>query len=97
MHKNRIVNGKYIGFHDKSNLPISKGDFVRIKEGVKYHSMKDGQYHISKKTYVVKVDHILTGCQWMENDEEVIQNPEVSWAGTGKYWNRADINDVEVV
>jgi hypothetical protein len=56
--------------------------------------MRDGQWHISKKNYKVKVDHVLSGCQYMDNGQEVTTNPEVSWAGRGRYWHRADINDV---
>jgi hypothetical protein len=94
MQKNRIVEGRFIGFHDKERLPIKRGDVVIVRKGVKYHSMRDGQWHISKKNYKVKVDHVLSGCQYMDNGQEVTTNPEVSWAGRGRYWHRADINDV---
>lgn len=94
MQKNRIIDGRFIGFHDKENLPIKRGDVVIIRKGTKYHSMRDGFWHRTKKNHTVKVDHILTGCQFFENGREVITNPEVSWAGRGRYWCRADINDV---
>jgi uncharacterized protein YjlB len=88
---------KYIGYHKTVTLPIKKGDMVIIPKGTKYHSMKDGKYHTAGKSYKVKVDHVLCGAQWMDRDKEIIQNPEVSWAGSGGYWHRADINDVEKI
>jgi ribosomal protein L27 len=97
---NQIVDGKYIGYHeDKSTLPIKKGNIVLIKKGTKFHSTRDGQYHTAGKTYKIKVFDLYKGAQWMENHEEgeVVHNPEVVWVGSGGYWHRADINDVEKV
>lgn len=98
MEMNQIIDGKYIGYHaDLNSLPVKKGDIVLIKKGTRYHSMKDGEYHTAGKSYKVKVNHVLHGTQYMEKGEEIIKNSSVSWAGTGGYWHRADINDVEKV
>jgi len=96
---NKITqDGKCIGyFSDLSILPFKKGDTVIIPKGTKYHSMKDGEYHIAGKSYKVKIDHILCGAEYMERGEMIVQNPEVSWAGSGGYWNRCDINDVKKI
>ena len=95
---NQIIDGKYFGyFSDKSLLPFKDGDTVIIPKGTRYHSMKDGQWHIAGKSYKVKINHILCGCQYMERGEFIITNPEVSWAGSGGYWHRADINDVKAI
>lgn len=93
---NQIIDDKYIGyFSDKSLLPFKKGDIVIISKGTRYHSMKDGQWHIAGKSYKVKIDHILPGCQYMERGNLIVINPEISWPGSGGYWHRADINDVK--
>jgi hypothetical protein len=94
---NKITpDGKYIGyFSDKSILPFKKGDIVVIKKGTKYHSTRDGQYHIAGKTYKVKVDHLITGAEYMDRGKMIVKNPVVTWVGSGGYWHRADVNDVE--
>jgi hypothetical protein len=94
--QNQIIDGKYIGYHsDLKSLPIQRGDIIVISKGIKYHSMKDGQYHTAKKTYTVKVDHLIHGAQYMERSEKIVKNTEVTWAGSGGYWCRADINKVK--
>ncbi len=96
MDINQIIDGKYIGYHaDLSSLPIQKGDTVLIKKGTKYHSMRDGGYHIAGKSYKVLIDHVVHGAQYTHDGEDIVINSQLTWAGTGKYWNRVDINDVE--
>lgn len=79
---------------DMKSLPIKKGDIVLIKKGITYHSMRDGDMHSAKKSYKVKVDHILNGAEWGDHHGNIVKNPEVTWAGSGGYWCRADINHV---
>ena len=45
---------------------------------------------VAGRTYKVTVDHVLCG---MTHDDKKYP-PEVSWAGTGGYWCRVDINNV---
>jgi len=93
---NQVIDGQYIGyFQDKSLLPFKSGDIIIIPKGTRYHSMKDGEWHIAGKSYKVKINHILCGCQYTERGEMFITNPEVSWAGSGGYWHRCDINNVK--
>lgn len=52
-------------------------------------------------------DPTLKGVDWEEVNNVVqsdlynvlipVQNPRVVWAGAGKYWVEADINDVEII
>ena len=92
---NQVIDGKFIGYHnDLSKFNIKKGDVVTIKKGTVYHTMKDGEYYETKKTHKVKVDHLISGSQYIQNDKLVITNTLVCWAGTGGYWHRVDINDV---
>lgn len=92
---NQIIDGKYIGYHhDLSSLPIQGGDFVLIRKGIQYHSLRDGKTHITKKSYKVFVDHVIHGTQYIDSGQKIIKNTEIVWAGSGRYWNRADINDV---
>ena len=97
IRQNQVTeDGKYIGyFSDKSILPFKRGDIVTIPKGTRYHSMKDGEYHIAGRTYKVKVDHILCGTDYMDHGKRITVNPEISWAGSGGYWHRCDINDVK--
>jgi hypothetical protein len=96
--QNQIIDGKYIGYHENlSTLPIQKGDTILIKKGTKYHSTRDGDYHIAGKSYKVKVDHLIHGAQYTERDQKIVKNSEATWVGSGGYWCRVDINDVEKV
>jgi hypothetical protein len=92
---NQVIDGKFIGYHEKlSKFGIKKGDFITIKKGTKYHSMKDGEYHIAGKTYKVKVNHLIHGTQYEDYGKKIVRNTEVRWAGSGGYWYSVDINDV---
>jgi hypothetical protein len=86
---------RYEGYWDIEKLPIKAGDIVLIRKGTRYHSMRDGEYHTAGKSYTVTVNHVLCGCEPGTYHER--ENPKVSWVGSGKYWHRADINDVEKV
>lgn len=94
---NQIIDDKLVGYHDIQSLPIKRGDTILIPKDTLYHSMKDGDIHITKKSYKVKVDHLINGCQYVDRGKKIIHNPEVSWVGSGGWWHRADINDVEKV
>lgn len=56
------------------------GDRVRIPAGTRVHSMRTGDWRELSRAQTVKVDHLIRG------DE-----PMVSWAGSGGYWQRAYI------
>ena len=86
---------RYIGYCEIASLPIKPGDHVRIPAGIKVHSMRTGETKFSGKSYKVRVDHCLSGAEYDLDGKHIIQNPQVSWAGTGGYWMRADINEVE--
>lgn len=96
IHKqDQIIDGKYIGYHhDLKKFNLRKGDIIIIKKGTKYHSMRDGKYHTARKTYKAVFNHLIHGAQYMERGEKIIKNTEVSWTGSGRYWHRADINDI---
>ena len=96
--QDQIIDGKFIGYHhDLKNLPIKSGDTILIEKGTKYHSTRDGKYHTAGKYYRVVVNHLIHGAQYMERDEKIVKNTEVTWAGSGGYWHRADINDVKKI
>lgn len=94
MDINIIKDGKYIGYHELSNLPYKSGDIVVIKKGILYRSTKDRNFHVAKRTYKIKINHLMSGVDYLDNGESVIQNPSVVWTGSGGYWHEADINDV---
>jgi len=96
--QNQIIDGKFIGYHHNLNeLPIKKGDIVIIKKGTIYSTTRSIGYHIAGKNYKVKVDHLIHGAQYMGKNGKIVKNTEVTWAGSGGYWHRADINEVEKV
>jgi hypothetical protein len=45
---------------------------------------------VTKKASAVTVDHLLPGI----SDGERQVPPQISWAGTGGYWCRVDVNDI---
>lgn len=93
----QVIDGKYIGYHhDLNSLPIKCRDIVTVKKGTKYHSMRDGEYHIAKRSFNVVVDHLIHGAQYTEGAIKIVKNTMVTWAGSGGYWHRADINDLEL-
>lgn len=79
---------KYVGYHNRSLLPVKAGDSVLIRKGVVVRYR--GQSKPSGRTYRVNVDHVLSGMT--DGDKQI--NPSVRWAGAGGYWAEADINDV---
>lgn len=86
---------RYVGYHEKEDLPIKPGDRVRIKRGVVVKRTFHGSAPAGR-TYVVIVHHLLSGStdSWSQKH---LTNPTVRWAGSGGYWAEADINDVEKV
>jgi hypothetical protein len=91
------TNMRWEGYWDIEALPIKAGDTVIIRKGTSYWSVKDGARRIAGKTYFVKCDHVITGSMGSSIHSCAVTNPEVIWAGSGRYWCRADINDVEKV
>ena len=83
---------KYTGF--VKNLPLRKGDVVKIPRGTKFASThpqkKSGEVG---RTCTITVDHVLNGYDHNAWALET-QNPEVRWAGSGGYWKWVDINDI---
>jgi len=92
-----------IGYWDDKILK-QMGNAAILRKGVSYHSMRDGDYHTVKKLYSIKIDHWLNGSQSYEYEYDkhlrvmkINSNPTISWAGSGHYWCRADINqDLEI-
>jgi hypothetical protein len=93
-----------IGYWDDVVLR-AMGNTAILRKGVDYHSMRDGNHHTVKRLYSVKIDHWLNGSQIPEYDGvkgirilTIHSNPTISWAGSGHYWCRADINqDLEII
>jgi len=87
---------KFIGYHEDSELPVKKGDFVTIRKGTIIKTV-GREPRPAGRTYKIKIDHILNGVNryYDYRDEPVnVQNPRVRWAGPGGYWSDADINDI---
>jgi len=77
-------------------LPVQAGQTIRVPKDTKLFRMKTGAF-LSKRTYRVKVDHVLTGSDMTHlGHKNRVTNPQPRWPGSGGYWTEADINDVEV-
>ena len=89
----------YIGYHSLEDLPIKKGDKVRIPKGTEIRSMGAKGLHKSGRAQTITAHRVCTGAtnRPFTGDPEHISNPKVIWPGSGGYWSEADINDVELV
>lgn len=67
-------------------IVVEPGTKVRIRKGTRYHSMKDGNFHVAGRAYTVE-QHGRSG----EYEDCVC------WPGSGRYWNRARKCDVEIL
>ena len=84
----------------KDDLPIKKGDRVRVPKGVKLRSMhpqRPTEYEAGK-SYHVEVHHVvvpLFKLKATSNEEWSLErDPRVVWAGSGGYWVEASLFDV---
>jgi hypothetical protein len=83
---------KYIGYHEKKDIPFKAGQEVVIPRGVVVKSMNPSKNEfITSRIRKIVIDHVLTGC---DDGFTAASNPSVRWAGTGGYWNEVDINDI---
>ncbi len=89
---------KFHGYHPKHELPIQRGDLVRIPKGTMVSRLGTGANIGVKpagRSYTVRVAHILQGAEYDDGpDGPTVINPKVVWAGTGGYWAEVDINDI---
>lgn len=92
---------KYEGYHPESELPIKRGDKVRVPKGTFIRTTHPQRENgPSKRTQTVTINHILNGTdehKGYHGEWQYRTNPSVVWAGTGGYWCEADINDVEQI
>jgi len=61
---------KYFGYHKTENLPSIRGKKVTIPKGTRYHSMKDGEYHVTGRKMTVTVNHLSSGQEVPDYDWE---------------------------
>lgn len=88
---------KFAGYHDEKDLPIRRGMTVTIVKGTPIRHR--GETVIAKRTYKVKVNHIMNGTtdayyDWERKERVKVpqSNPSVVWPGKGSYWSEVDIN-----
>lgn len=80
----------------------TRGTQVRLKPGAVYRSMhpsKRGQPQINKREREIVVHTYFKGRigDMDSQNNPIIINGEVSWAGTGGYWCHTDINNIEKI
>jgi hypothetical protein len=84
----------YVGYHDDADLPIQRGDKVRIRKGTMVKRIGKPASPAAR-TFTVVVDHTLCGSNSFAGNP--LSNPSVRWAGSGGYWAEVDINEAEKV
>lgn len=89
----------YEGYHKLEDLPIKRGDKVRIPKGTEIRSMGRKGTHKAGRAQTIIVNHMCTGSTSLpfQGPPEHFSNPKVIWPGSGGYWSEADINDVELI
>ena len=101
------TDGQHTGFHEDAELPIKKGDRVRIRAGAEIWSTlpdpKRKRFTLSRSRVITvhSMDCGQSKCigyapegaaLWQPQD-----NPGVCWTGTGGYWHHAKLSDVTLV
>jgi len=87
----------YKGYNNPKDLPVQPGDMVTIPKGtVVRMTAPHKRKRVAKKTYQIKVDHILPGSNTclVGGKFSKSSNPTVRWLGIGGYWQEVDINDI---
>lgn len=98
-------DGQHVGYHEDAELPIKRGDRVRVRSGAEiWTTLPDPsrkQFKLTRSR-VVTVHSMDCGCSdvagyaaggvpiWRHLDD-----PGVCWTGTGGYWHHAKLSDVE--
>jgi hypothetical protein len=91
---------KFLGYYEHlSDLPIKRGDRVRILKGAIVYSMRPKGTKAAGRNFTVTVVSVGCGQNFPEGHPRhdktyPVRNPEVTWVGSGGYWQSADINDV---
>lgn len=103
MEKHGITKRAAIG--PFSAFVPTKGQRIRVKKGAAIRSAHPGTPQggvIAARDQVVTVDwahagFIDHGRHFSRREEDAMRDGEVTWAGTGGYWRRASLNDVEAL
>lgn len=98
-------DGIHVGFHDDAELPIKRGDSVRLRAGAPVRTTHPTRRCITnKRTRTVTVLSIDCGQSRCIGYDDAgnqiwqhISDPGIRWAGTGGYWHTADLIDVEAL
>lgn len=86
-------DGAHGGFHTDAELPIKKGDRVRIRAGAEIRSTCPQP---ARKKFLNKRARTVTVFD-MDNGYGPVANPGICWVGTGGYWHYALLVDVDLV
>lgn len=101
------TDGTHVGYHEDAELPIKRGDRVRIKVGAEiWTTLPDP----AKKRFALTRSRVVTvhsmdcgSSTWGGLDDvgeaiwQHVDDPGVCWVGTGGYWHHAKLVDVELV
>ncbi len=100
-------DGQHSGYHESVDLPIKRGDRVRIRAGAEIRTTLPDptrKRFTLTRSRVVPVNsmdggrsecigHAPGGARILRH----LDDPEVCWTGTGGYWHHAKLADVTLV
>lgn len=99
------TDGRHVGHHFDSELPVKRGDRVRIRAGAVIRTTRSSKREVvNKRARVITVHDVHGGMSehvgYGPNKEDLwrhLNDPDVIWPGTGGYWHYAKMSDVEIV
>jgi hypothetical protein len=102
-----LTDGRHMGYHDDHELPIRRGQCVRLRAGAVLRTTlpdPDKRSLVNKRSRVITVMSIHNGRSKhvgyndkMEDLWQHLDEPQVVWPGTGGYWHYANMSDCEIV
>lgn len=101
------TDGQHSGYHESVDLPIKRGDRVRIRAGAEITTTLPDP---TRKRFTLTRSRVVTVHSMDGGRSECIgyapggtmiwrhlDDPGVCWTGTGGYWHHAKLTDVELV
>lgn len=101
------TDGTHVGYHEDAELPIKRGDRVRIRAGAEIRTTLPDPARrllINKRPRTITVHSMDCGRSDVAGYSpgglpifRPLDDPGVCWPGTGGYWHHAKLTDVELL
>lgn len=93
-------DGRHSGYHEDEELPIKRGDRVRLRAGAELRTTRAARTLINKRSRIVTVHSVECGRSiptgYADNGEPTwrhLADPSICWVGSGGYWHHARLED----